>query len=652
MTFGRTPTDRSASTGFGPGPGVGPNLDAPYTSDLPDGFGGHGRPVAPDGFGPLAGTTAPSTTSPRATATAGQHVGAGTVPDAAAQAPRTAVPDTRLAAPPQIDFGEVVVGEHPTEAGYIFNLHPSHEAFIHVSLTGDDDFALMAAPDRLRPSGEGLGAPVTMMYQPRKRDESKATLKVDASWQMGVWPATTLEIPVVGKAYAPGEPTHAEEAAARTADAATRGKVAADQRRETALEQRTIRDNRITEPYPQGAMNDFDAAFEDAKVALDLVTDEQANGVDQAGNEAAAYRRAIPTHDPDLLFSLAMFGIDMATAGIAGSLAARLGARVSQKVTVGPRAEDFGGAAIWTGSREQALNPPEAVALVVESFKQGLKDAGKSGRKAAFAGDHGGGDAGAASGARIEFFSGQRSVLARSKAARGHALNEAMRHLRPLLRSAPDQATAALRAIREELDAAASAAKDEQAIGSRVAWMRFLSQNALGSLDPKEAMGLGLRPGGDGASITDTRGAIAPPREGEAMRDFDGVLTIKFMADYGHPEEPVTVQRARMTGVHQQMLKKLKDKSPRDLHIVVRAYGAAPGFAVLPITVVRDEAGNVRFTDDTGTPGQASSWLSRKGGSLHTSPERQRLGAIKLMDELIDRPLAELGTLEADHDGT
>lgn len=610
MTFGRSPTDHSSSTGFGPGPGLDARPDAPYADAVHDGFGGRARPVAP-----------------------------------------AAVPDTRLAAPPAIDFGEAVAGEPMTESRYVFNLHPSHEAQLSSALVGSPDFALVSKPDRLRPSGEGLGTPFVLRYQPTKRAESRAKLTLAASWQMGVWPATTIEIPVVGKAYAPGEPTHAEEAATAAAGAAARAKAATDEQAETALEDRTVRDNRITAPYPQGAFNDFDSSYEDAKVSLALVTDEQENGVGEADAEATSYRRAIPKHDDDLLFSLAMFGIDMAIAGLVGSLAARLGARVSQKITVGPRGEEFGGGVIWNGTREKALNPPESVALVVESFKQGLKDAGKSGRKAVFAGDHHGAAAGADSTARIAFFSGQRSVLTRSKAARGHALNDAMRHLRPLLRSAPEEATAAMRAIREELELAASRAKEGQATESRVAWMRFLSQSALGSLDPDEAQDLGLRPGRHGESITDTRGATAPPREHEKMQDFDGVLTIEFRADYNHPEEAVTVQSARMTGVHHDMLDKLMTKSPRELGVVVRAHGKADGLAVLPITVIRDEAGNVRFTDDTGAPGQAASWLSRKGGSLHTSPERQRLGAIKLMDELMDRPLADLGPPTTDHDG-
>ena len=659
MTFGRAGDD-GFSTGLGAGTGgqAGHRPDAPYGDRLPDGFGGHGP--AAEGFGRLAAPLevkqategASGATGTTAATPAGSSTTSASSSTACADAGAAAAACDRLAVPPAIDFGEVVVGERPTEAGHVFNLHPSHLAYLSVSLAGSPEVALVSKPDRLRPSRDGLGPPIVLRFQPTKRTVARATLTLSASWLEGVWPATTVEVPVTARAYAPGERTHAEEDVAAAGAIAAGEQAKAGAQREAALEARVALDQRIDDPYPQGPKNDFDVAFEDAKAALAEVTDQQAGGVATANEEATAYRRAIPRSEPGLLFSLAMFGVDMATAGIAGSLASRLGARVSQRVKVGPTTEAVGDALIWTGSREVALNPAESVAMVVESFKTGFKDAGKTARKAAFNGDHAGGGGSGDSGARIEFFGEQRSELARSKAARSYALTDANRHLRPLLRSAPDQAVAAMRAIQEELLAVASESRETQALQSRVAWMRFLSQGALGSLDADDARVLGLRPGADGATLTDTRRAVVVPGEHEAMQDLPGVLDIEFAADYNRPEEPVFPTRARLPGIHEKMLRRLKSKTPRELGIVVRAHGTAPGMAVLPITVVRDEAGNVRFTDDTGAAGQESTWLSRKGGSRHASPERQRLGAMKLMDELIDRPLNRLSDLDTDHDGT
>lgn len=637
MTFGRSPSNGPFSTGFGPAPATrfDSPLDAPYADGRADGFGGRGPDA--DGFG------APTLQAGQAASAPATEI---------AQQATAASAGQRLAAPPAIDFGEVVTGEHPTATGHVFNLHPTYEAHLQVSLAGSPDVALVSHPDRLRPSKEGPGVPIALMYQPTKRAVSRATLTVTATWQMDAWPKTTVEIPVTARAYAPGERTHAEEDAAQAADAAAHAKAVADRTRDEELERRTIADNNRKERYPDGAKNAFDDEFEEAKAALELMTDEQANGVDEAGEEATAYRRQIQRKDPSALFAVAMFGIDMATAGIVGSLAARLGSVVSQKVKVPPRPEAYGDALIWSGTRDVALNPPEAVALVVESFKSGLKDAGKSGRKAAFATEHGGTPAGADSGARIEFFSEQRSALARAKRERAHVLIDAMRHLRPLLRSAPDEASRQMRRIREELQGVAAEAKKLQAIESRLAWMRYLSQNELGSLDTDEAKALGLQPGAHGESITDTRGALELPREHDRVHDIDGVLDIEFVADYDHPEAPVAAKGARIAGIHASMIRRLLQRTPRALGVVVRAHGTAPGHAVFPLTVVRDEAGNVRLRDETGAAGQASTWLSRKGGSMQATPERQRLGAVKLMDELIDTPLADLGKVETDHDGT
>jgi hypothetical protein len=59
MTFGRSPHDPLSSSGFGPGPAAGSQLDGPYADGKADGFGDRGP--AADGFGrpPLAAGPAP-----------------------------------------------------------------------------------------------------------------------------------------------------------------------------------------------------------------------------------------------------------------------------------------------------------------------------------------------------------------------------------------------------------------------------------------------------------------------------------------------------------------------------------------------------------------------------------------------------------------
>ncbi len=613
MTFGRSPADHHPSaSSSGAGPASGPQLDAPYAGGPADGYGGRGPQ-------PAVATTGAS---------------------------------SRLAAPPAIDFGDVVAGEHPTESRYVFNLHPTYEAQIRVSLVGSPELNLVSAPDRLRPSHEGLGPPIVLMYQPTARAESKATLAISAQWQTDVWPATTIEIPMTARAYAPGEKSHGEEATAAAKETDAKREAAADGARDRQLDAGLARELRNDAPYPQGDATRLDAVYQDVKAVLATVTAEQRDAVDDVGREVDAFHRKVSRSQHGLLYSLAMFALDAATAGIAGALAAGLSKRVSQLVRVPPRVDDVYGAAVWSPARDVAANPPAAVALVVESFKQGFKQAGKAGREAAFSAGARTSADGVASGETIDFFSGLASTVNDAGLARELALIETHTHLLPTLRSAPDVAVATMEAMHAALLEAKAKAKPLQTGEARLAWMRFLSQHALGSLDPKQAAGLGLEPGAGATPITDVRGAAAPPREGEAMDRLDGVLDLEFEADYVAPEGPVTIKRARMTGIHPKMVETLQGCTLRELGVVIRAHGTAPGAAVLPVTVVRDEAGNVRFTDETGAAGQPSTWLSRKGGSVHASPERQRLGAVKLMDELLDKRIGELlngGEVETGH---
>lgn len=601
------PDHRSSPFGPAPAPDASDRHDAPYGGPIGDGFGGHG-PSA-DGFG----------------------------------GPATAIPPPaqRLGAPPQLDFGEIVAGENATKSASIWNLQRTYEAYVNVSLTGSEDFTVMGKPDRLRPSHEGVDTPITIAYHPTRRADSKATLHVTAGWQTGVWPTTTIEIPVVGKAYAAGERSHAEEAAAGAAAAKREQGAAADAARTRQLDNELDRDlHKGTQDY--GASTRLQVAHERASHALTLLTAEQRQGVDDASKDVDAFHRRVPRSRQSLLFQLAMFALDAATAGIAGSLAVRLGKRVSAFVPVAARAEELHGAVLWTPGREAASTPPETVALIVESFKAGFKQAGKSAREAAFHGGAAHGEGGVSSGETIDFFSGLVSAVNSSELDRANALTDFWSHLLPTLRATPDVAIATMEAMEAALLEEADNAKTTQTNESRLAWMRFLSQHALGSLDGKQAAKLGLMPGADGTPITDVRGAARPSADGGELPKIDGMLDVEFAADYYAPEQAVAIKSARVTGVNPRMVEALAHRPLRELGIVVRAHGIPAGVAAPPIVVVRDEAGNVRFTDETGAPGQPSTWLSRKGGSLSPSSERQRLGAMKLMDELLDHNVDEL----------
>lgn len=658
MTFGRRPDDRSSSSvAFGSAPAADRPLDAPYGGAVADGFGSYG----PRGEG-LGGSRAAAADvdpavhrpgghgngdwgvpAPEILPVGGNPVGGGGAP-AAAVDPASA----RLVGPPRIDFGEIVTGECATEDRQIFNLHPTYEAAVNVSLSGSPDLLLIGKPDRLHPSREGLGTPVTIAYQPNRRERASAVLRVTARWQTDAWPETTIEILVIGAAHAPGEPSHAQEEAAAVARAGEQQTAAADAARTRQLDDALARENQNDAPYAQGADNRLLEVYERAQHQLELLTAEQRQGVDDVGKEVDAFHRLVPRSQHSLLFDLAMFALDAATAGIAGALAVKLSKVVSHVVPGAARADDIHGAVVWSPGREKVDNPGSA-AMLVESFKQAFKQAGKAGRETAFGQGAEAAVDGIASGETLDFFSGLASAVNWSATGRADALTHFRSQLLPTLRVDPEQAIAQMEEMCHQFADLADDAKGFQKDETRLAWMRFLSQHALGSLSAKQAAGLGLAPGADGAAITDVRGAAVPPMDGGAMASVDGMLDLAFEADYDTPERAVRVKQGRLTGVHLNMIETIKSRPLRELGIVIRAHGTVASGAP-PIVVVRDEAGNVRFTDETGAVGQPSTWLSRKGGSLRPSPERQRLGAIALMDQLLDQTIVQLGaSIETDH---
>jgi len=279
-----------------------------------------------------------------------------------------------------------------------------------------------------------------------------------------------------------------------------------------------------------------------------------------------------------------MAAVDVATAGLAGALAAHVAGRMSAKaalnrggslkrgkqtiraveavvgdnVVLGHNVKSAGRTVVSAGKEisDQApqtipLNPQELVVFVADGMKQGIKAAGKTARTAAFegggaaAGDHSARGGGAASGdPLINFFSEQDTSLSLSKRERLLEVVHARDGLRPLLRDDAEVAAEGMQAIKEGLDQQIAQIKGQHSNQSRFAWMRFLSQSALGSLDASQAKQVGLdAPAGD-ERITDTRGANIAPQEGQAPRKFDGVLDIEFSANYDHPEQSVEIRQA------------------------------------------------------------------------------------------------------------
>jgi hypothetical protein len=541
----------------------------------------------------------------------GLHIETGAVSAGSQAAAAPAVEDVRLAAPPEVDFGEIPVGEIHKRNVHVWNLHTTGSAYVDALLAGSHEIQLgHRSSNRLRPSREDPGTPLPLIYQPTRGGPLGATLTVTAAWDPYTgWASKTVEIPIRGAAYVHGEdPPSAveakrlreeEEAKTKKADAARAAEVLA----------RVDADQKIDKPYPQNALNKLDNAFLRANNALEYLNERREIGIGVAAEEAETFRKKMPNASSSLLFDLAMYALDMATYGLSGQAAqvAKFLLSKSEKTTA-------------------------VGALVGDMIKGGIRSAGHSARDSLLQGFARPGTEDADQ-PRIRFFALQQNALVNSRDDRREALVRALITLRPLLRSErPEEAADAMNGIAETLRTTSAAAVQEQADASRFAWMRFLAQTDLGSLASGEV---------------DLRSALNLPKEHDPLPRYDGLLDLEITIDSFKPLESAKITQARMNGVTPAAAESLSTTELGRLlqkGVILRVHFKDPRLAVLKAVVVYD-AKNVVFEDDTASAGRTSDWLSRVGGYAgRPSPERQRLGAIVLRDRLLKTAvLGDLG---------
>lgn len=233
MTFGRSPGDRSPSTGFGPTPAA-PALDSPYGGPAADGYGGHG--ANPDGFGGAPTLAVEGVFGPQLAPTPG--------PKSPIRDVRVDDTDLELATVvgrPTVPVNvRIVVGGDAT-LGDEGQFDPAQiRTEFHASLSGDERgqaaFELGTRGDLLFPSA-ALGGPtlVPITFSPPKPGAYHATLDLVISER---WPGGAVKrVPVVLRGTALPPPDAAPGALgadAPTGDAETHGPV------DAAREQRPV----------------------------------------------------------------------------------------------------------------------------------------------------------------------------------------------------------------------------------------------------------------------------------------------------------------------------------------------------------------------------------------------------------------------------
>ena len=116
-------------------------------------------------------------------------------------------------------------------------------------------------------------------------------------------------------------------------------------------------------------------------------------------------------------------------------------------------------------------------------------------------------------------------------------------------------------------------------------------------------------------------------------------------ADYLHPEKPVEIVGARITGVREKVAEHWRGQPLSALGVPVRASGLLGGPSV-SVTVVRNEAGEVAYNDNTSVEWEQATWLARKVGVMtNATAADEHRGAQKLIEQdIMTKPAKNLVT--------
>ena len=207
----------------------------------------------------------------------------------------------------------------------------------------------------------------------------------------------------------------------------------------------------------------------------------------------------------------------------------------------------------------------------------------------------------------------------------------------PTLRTRPERALALMDHAATVVSRNVPPAKSEQLSSTRSHWLQYLAHTNAGTLESES-----------GEAVTNTERLLSPSTQRDGI---DGVIDVKFRANLARAEEPVEVVCVRLNGVAKGFAESIFRKQlALQIPMPLRAIGEVSATnAKLPIIVVRDEAGAIRFDDDTAPAGQTSDWLARHAGELHATPGGELRGARRLVDEIAQTSLKDI-SMENDDD--
>ncbi|MBA3460822.1 MAG: hypothetical protein H0T46_12715 [Deltaproteobacteria bacterium] len=561
-------------------------------------------------------------------------------PPSAAAADRIAASalTSALVATPAIEVGDLALGKHVTVEVPLFNMDPGADAVLSTYLVGPPSLRLLSAPQRLWRS-QGLNDPskvIRLEFRPTEVGRVRGKVSIDAAWPAGNRPNEHLEIPIVGGAHLPDDPTLDEQDARKAAEQRRREAEKKDEGDRATTDKMIAQELAEDRDYHSGHLIRLDGQRIRAQTSLESLYKARHDSIDAAAGYIGEFVRVLPPHQTSIAEDLARFALDLATVTIAGGVAKRLEPAVRRLLgTTGMAAHT-----IHQGSRKIAEEAGSAAEPVVTAVADGIKHGVKSGGKVV-AGkvapqETGAGEpAAVGSDAKTDFLSAQRDRLLTDHDAGADSVSIRIHDaLLPVLRSNPEAAIATMGSVADALAAEKPIAKTGQLQATLSQWLRLVAQTELGSVGASEARGKGMATRGE-SPLARMDGANQALPIGEEPRRHDGLVDVDFSASSRDPQVPVKINGARVLGVRQRIVEELRKLPLSALGVPVRASGHLDGGAA-SVTVTRDEAGNVAFTDNTTVPWRQATWLARKAGVNQGATDAdERRGARKLFDEEI-----------------
>lgn len=524
-------------------------------------------------------------------------------------------------------------------------------------LTGDPAFRLDAAPTTLRPYHEGFDPTKTIKIsvEPAKEGYLQGELEMHASWpniqEMVYSPprakTSVFKVPVRAAAYKSGTATLGERDAEKREEEARKKKESDDVAETKRVDKEIADELEKDDSYHEGDKIRLETERNAAKIYLETLFQNRRDAIGAAKTEVGNFvRRKPPPVGESWLAQFAWMALDIATAGIAEGLAKKL-----EPMLEGLLTHNVGG---WTGKgddrryvRLKPVTPTALIGIVTEGVKESVLKGAGAGVDAAKNNNGSNQRAPAMKEGTISpnpvanFFQTQSEAL--NSQEEGRALNIMTRAFlalvpqvkKPRVKQRSEAAIKSMAALGAGIKAEQKSAGTTQAQESVTQWVRMLAHESLGERDANQAVREGDKLGGN-PSLTDMDAANKSFDRNHAQKKHDGLIDIRVAASADTSFAPVT--GAKLLGVKRAVATRFSTIPLENISLPIRISSDFNGSAHESVVVVRDEAGNIDYTEKTGGNGPSMNWLGRYGGASKDPKE----GAKKLMHETTKRSLADM----------